>query len=198
MVAHQTTPYQRFQDVVEAAKRAPDSISFASSGVGGLAHVSTTLLQQQGGFRLVHVPYRGGGPAVQDVVAGHVKMMFADVGGSAHELIRDGRLRALAVTTSRRVDTMPDIPTMHEAGITDYEANAWIAIVAPARTPAAIVGKLNGAFNDILSADDTKAHFSRLGWQPLNTTPQQLGDHIKSEIVRWGKVMQAAGAEGVE
>ena len=93
---------------------------------------------------------------------------------------------------------MPDIPTMHEAGITDYKANAWIAIVAPAKTPPPIVARLNGAFDDILSSAEAKAYFSRLGWQPLNTTPEELGEHIKSEIVRWGKVMQAAGAEGVE
>ena len=150
------------------------------------------------GLDIKNVSYRGGGPAVADVVAGHVKMMFADVGGSAHELIRDGRLRALAVTTSFRVDSMPDVPTMHEAGITGYEANAWIAIVAPAKTPAPIVTRLNGAFNEILSSAEAKAYFSRLGWQPLYTKPEELAEHIKAEIVRWGKVMQAAGAEGVE
>jgi tripartite-type tricarboxylate transporter receptor subunit TctC len=104
----------------------------------------------------------------------------------------------LAVTTAKRVETMPEVPTMHEAGITDYEANAWIAIVAPARTPAAIVTKLNTAFNEIMVSADTRAHFTRLGWIPTTSTPQELHDYIKSEIVRWGKVMQAAGAVGIE
>ena len=197
LIVHPSMPVHSVADLVRYLKANP-GFNYASGGVGSQHHVNAELFRTMAGLDIKNVSYRGGGPAVQDVVAGHVKMMGADVGGSAHELIRDGRLRALAVTTSRRVDTMPDIPTMHEAGISGYEANAWIAIVAPARTPAAIVARLNGAFNDILAADETKAHFSRLGWQPLNTTPQQLGDHIKSEIVRWGKVMQAAGAEGVE
>jgi tripartite-type tricarboxylate transporter receptor subunit TctC len=107
-------------------------------------------------------------------------------------------VRALAVTTRRRVETMPDIPTMHEAGISNYEASAWIAIVAPAKTPAPIVTRLNGAFYDILLSAEARAYFGRLGWQPRHSTPQVLGDYIKSEIARWGKVMQAAGAEGVE
>jgi len=132
------------------------------------------------------------------VVAGHVKVMFADVGGSAHGLIREGKLRALAVTTARRIATIPDMPTMQEAGIADYEANAWIAAVAPAKTPDAIVGKLNRAFNEVMTAADTKAHFTRLGWEPVVSTPQELGDYIKSEVMRWGKVLQAAGAVGIE
>jgi tripartite-type tricarboxylate transporter receptor subunit TctC len=107
-------------------------------------------------------------------------------------------LRALAVTTAMRIATMPDMPTMQEAGIADYEANAWIAAVAPAGTPAPIVGKLNRTFNDIMTSADTKAHFTRLGWEPVVSTPQELGDYIKSEVVRWGKVLQAAGAAGIE
>jgi len=93
---------------------------------------------------------------------------------------------------------MPDIPTMQEAGVANYESNAWIAAVAPAQTPAPIVAKLNGAFNSIITSAETKSHFSTLGWQPVVSTPQQLSDYIKSEIVRWGKVMEAAGAVGVE
>ncbi|MPZ40742.1 MAG: tripartite tricarboxylate transporter substrate binding protein [Rhizobiales bacterium] len=197
LVVHPSLPVHSVADLVRYLK-ANRGFNYASGGVGSQHHVNGELFRAMAGLDIKNVSYRGGGPAVQDVVAGHVKMMFADVGGAAHGLIRDGKLRALAVTTARRVDTMPDIPTMHEAGITGYEANAWIAIVASAGTPASIVARLNTAFNDILLSGEAKAYFGRLGWQPLNTTPQELGEHIKTEIVRWGKVMQAAGAEGVE
>jgi tripartite-type tricarboxylate transporter receptor subunit TctC len=197
LIVHPSLPVKSVAELVRYLKANP-GFNYASGGVGSQHHVNAELFRTMAGVDIKNVSYRGGGPAVQDVVAGHVKMMFADVGGSAHELIRDGRLRALAVTTTRRVDTMPDVPTMHEAGITGYEANSWIAIVAPARTAPPIVTRLNAAFNDILSTDESKAHFSRLGWQPIISTPQELGDHIKSEIVRWGKVLQDAGAEGVE
>lgn len=197
LVVHPSLPVHSVADLVRYAKANP-GLNYASGGVGSQHHVNAELFRTLAGIDIRNVSYRGGGPAVQDVVAGHIKMMFADVGGAAHGLIREGRLRPLAVTTSKRVDIMPDIPTMHEAGIADYEANAWIAAVAPANTPAPIVGKLNRTFNDIMTSADTVAHFTRLGWQPVTSTPQELGDYIKSEVVRWGKVMQAAGAVGIE
>jgi tripartite-type tricarboxylate transporter receptor subunit TctC len=196
-VVHPSLPVHSVMDLVAYAKANP-GLNYASGGVGSQHHVNAELFRTLTGIDIRNVSYRGGGPAVQDVVAGHVKVMFADIGGAAHGLIREGKLRALAVTTAKRVDIMPDLLTMHEAGITDYEANAWIAIVAPANTPVAIVTKLNKAFNEIMTSAETKAHFARLGWQPTTSTPQELGDYIKSEIVRWGKVMQAAGAVGIE
>ena len=197
LVVHPSLPVQSVADLVRYLKANPGT-NYASGGVGSQHHVNAELFRTLAGLDIRNVSYRGGGPAVQDVVAGHVKMVFADVGGAAHGLIREGKLRALAVTTAKRVETMPDIPTMHEAGITDYEANAWIGIVAPANTPAAVVSRLNRAFNEIMSSADTRAHFNRLGWIPTTSTPHELGDYIKSEIVRWGKVMQAAGAVGIE
>jgi len=197
LVVHPSLPVQSVADLVRYLKANPGT-NYASGGVGSQHHVNAELFRTLAGLDIRNVSYRGGGPAVQDVVAGHVKMVFADVGGAAHGLIREGKLRALAVTTAKRVETMPDVPTMHEAGITDYEANAWIGIVAPANTPAAVVSRLNRAFNEIMSSADTRAHFNRLGWIPTTSTPHELGDYIKSEIVRWGKVMQAAGAVGIE
>jgi tripartite-type tricarboxylate transporter receptor subunit TctC len=197
LVVHPSLPVHSVAELVQYIKANP-GMNYASGGIGSQHHVNAELFRTLAGLDIRNVSYRGGGPAVQDVVAGHVKMMFADVGGSAHGLIREGNLRALAVTTAKRIDTMPDTPTMHEAGITGYEANAWIAIVAPARTPAAIVKKLNGAFNDIMMSEETKTHFTRLGWIPTTSTPEELGDYIRSEIVRWSRVMQAAGAVGIE
>jgi tripartite-type tricarboxylate transporter receptor subunit TctC len=197
LVVHPSLPVYSVVDLVRYAKANP-GLNYASGGVGSQHHVNGELFRTLAGIDIRNVSYRGGGPAVQDVVAGHVKVMFADVGGSAHGLIREGKLRPLAVTTAMRIATMPDMPTMQEAGIADYEANAWIAAVAPVGTPASIVSKLNRAFNDIMTSADTKAHFTRLGWEPVVSTPQELGDYIKSEVVRWGKVLQAAGAVGIE
>jgi len=197
LVVHPSVPVHSVLDLVAYAKANP-GMNYASGGVGSQHHVNAELFRTLTGIDIRNVSYRGGGPAVQDVVAGHVKMVFADVGGAAHGLIREGKLRALAVTTAKRVETMPDVPTMHQAGITGYEANAWIAITAPAHTPKSIVLKLNQAFRGIMTAAETKDHFLRLGWQPTISTPEELGDYIKSEIVRWGKVMQAAGAVGIE
>jgi tripartite-type tricarboxylate transporter receptor subunit TctC len=197
LVVHPSLPVHSVADLVRYAKANP-GMNYASGGVGSQHHVSAELFKSLAVLDIVNVNYRGGGPAVQDVVAGHVKMMFADAGGAALGLIRDGKLRALAVTTTRRVDTMPAVPTMQEAGIANYESNAWIAAVAPAGTPAPIIVKLNRAFHATTSSAETKAHFSALGWQPAESTPQQLGDHIKTEIMRWGKVIEAAGAAGTE
>ena len=197
LVVHPSLPVHSVAELVRYAKANP-GLNYASGGVGSQHHVNAELFSTLAGIDIRNVGYRGGGPAVQDVVAGHIKMMFADVGGAAHGLIREGRLRPLAVTTRKRVDIIPDVPTMHEAGITDYEANAWIAVVAPARTPDAIVGKLNRTFDEIMTSDETRTHFTRLGWQPVTSTPQELGDYIKSEVVRWGKVLQAAGAARIE
>jgi tripartite-type tricarboxylate transporter receptor subunit TctC len=197
LVVHPSLPVYSVADLVQYAKANP-GLNYASGGVGSQHHVNGELFRTLAGIDIRNVSYRGGGPAVQDVVAGHVKVMFADVGGSAHGLIREGKLRPLAVTTAMRIATMPDMPTMQEAGINDYEANAWIAAVAPAGTPMPIVTRLNRTFNDIMMSADTKAHFTRLGWEPAVSTPQELGDYIKSEVVRWGKVLQAAGAAGIE
>jgi tripartite-type tricarboxylate transporter receptor subunit TctC len=197
LVVHPSLSVHSVAELVRYAKANP-GLNYASAGVGSQHHVNGELFRTLAGIDIRNVSYRGGGPAVQDVVAGHVKVMFADVGSSAHGLIREGKLRALAVTTAMRIATMPDTPTMQEAGIKDYEANAWIAAVAPAGTPAPIVSKLNRTFNDVMTSADTKAHFTRLGWEPAVSTPQQLGDYIKSEVARWGKVLQAAGAVGIE
>src|SRR5262245_45689081 len=159
LTVHPLLPVHSVMDLVGYAKANP-GMNYASGGVGSQHHVNAELFRTMTGVDIRNVSYRGGGPAVQDVVAGHVKMIFADVGGAAHGLIREGKLRALAVTTSKRVETMPDIPTMHEAGITGYEANAWIAIVAPANTPTGCVTRLNRAFGEIMASEDTRGHFN--------------------------------------
>jgi tripartite-type tricarboxylate transporter receptor subunit TctC len=143
------------------------------------------------------VPYRGGGPALQDVIAGHVPIYFGDV-STVMPLARAGKVRALALTISQRLEAFPEVPTMHEAGITNYNASAWQAFVAPVGTPRAIVMRLNEALLEIVKSPETQKRFAELGLRPLSSTPDELGAFMQSELARWGKVVEAAGAKGIE
>jgi tripartite-type tricarboxylate transporter receptor subunit TctC len=190
-------PVKTVMELVALAKSKPGTLNYASSGIGTQHHVNAELLKALTGIQMTHIPYKGGAPAYQDVVAGHVPIMFGDV-SQVLPLARAGHVRPLAVTIRQRVDAMPEVPTMHEAGITDYNASAWIAIVAPARTPAAIVTKLNEALVELSKSPETQKRFVSLGLRPLTSTPEELGAFMKTELVRWGKVVEAAGAKGVE
>ena len=148
------------QELVALAKRKPGELTFASAGVGSVHHIFSELLMTMTGIDMKHVPYRGGGQAINDVVAGHVPVYFADVGPAA-ALIKAGNLRALGVTTATRTANLPDVPTLNEAGVAGYEANTWQMMVGPARMPDAVVAKLNGALADFMAhaADATASSF---------------------------------------
>jgi tripartite-type tricarboxylate transporter receptor subunit TctC len=190
-------PVNSVMDLVKLVKSNPGKFSYASAGVGTQHHVNAELLKTLTGIQMTHIPYKGGAPAYQDVVGGHVPIMFGDV-SQVLPLARAGQVKALAVTIQRRVESMADVPTMHEAGITNYSASAWIAVVGPAKMPAAIVNKLNQALVEIVKAPETQKRFVDLGLQPISSTPDELGAYMKTELVRWGKVVEAAGAKGVE
>jgi tripartite-type tricarboxylate transporter receptor subunit TctC len=190
-------PVKTVMELVALVKANPGKFSYASAGIGTQHHVNAELLKTLTGISLTHVPYRGGAPAYTDVIAGHIPIMFGDV-SQVVPLARAGKVRPLAVTIRQRVDSLPDVPTMHEAGITDYNASAWIAVVAPARTPAAIVTRLNASLVELVKASDTQKRFSDLGLRAVSSTPEQLGAYMKTELVRWGKVVEAAGAKGIQ
>ena len=193
LIAHPSLGVASVEQLVRLAQSKPGALSYASGGAGAPHHIYMELFKSMKGLDIKHVPYRGGGPALTDVVAGHVPIMFADA-AQALELIRNGRVKGLGVTTAKRVDTLPEVPTMHEAGATGYEANSWQCVVAPANLPDAIVAKLNRALVDFMAQPETRKHFLGLGMQPLSSTPAELGDYIRSEIKRWASVVQAAGA----
>lgn len=180
------------KDFIELARARPGTMSYASAGAGSIHHISMELLKSMTGIDLKHVAYRGGGPAQQDVVAGHVPVMFADVGPAA-ELIRAGKLKALGVTTATRVSIVPDVPTIEEAGVKGYEINTWQCIVGPARLPAPIVTRLNRLLVDFVATPETQAHLLRLGMTPGTSTPDEQAAHIKAELARWGKVIKGIG-----
>jgi tripartite-type tricarboxylate transporter receptor subunit TctC len=190
-------PVKSVMELVKLVKANPGKFSYASAGIGTQHHVNAELLKTLTGISMTHVPYRGGAPAYTDVVAGHVPIMFGDV-SQVVPLARSGQVRPLAVTIRQRVDSLPDVPTMHEAGITDYNASAWIAVVAPARTPAAIVTRLNQSLVELVKSSETQKRFADLGLRAVSSTAQELGEYMKTELVRWGKVVEAAGAKGIQ
>ncbi len=193
LVVTRALPVNSVGGLVRLAKSKPGELSYGSGGMGAPHHIYMELFKSMTGTDIRHVPYRGGGPALNDVVAGHVPMMFGDV-GPVTGLIREGRVKGLGVTVGKRVETIPDVPTLVEAGLTGYEANSWQSIVAPANVPRPIVTALNNALTGFLAEPATREHFLKLGMQPLSSTPEEFGAYIRAEIKKWAPVIKAAGA----
>ena len=193
MVVNPSVPARTVPEFIAYAKANPGKISMASQGIGGTGHVAGELFKMMAGVNLVHVPYRGAGPALIDLLGGQVQMTFASTASSI-EYIRAGRLRALAVTTATRSDALPDIPTVAEF-VPGYEGSGWWGIGAPKNTPADIVEKLNKETNGALVDPKMKARLLDLGGTPMPMTPADFGKFIGDETEKWGKVIRAANIE---
>jgi len=192
LLIHPSIPANSVKELVGLAKAGPGQLSFASAGNGTGGHLSGELFKLRAGIDLLHIPYKGVAPALVDVVSGQVSMTFASLlSGQPHA--RSGRLRALAVTGAQRSPAVPDLPTMQEAGVKDYESATWYGILAPAGTPTEIVNKLNGEIVAILKQQDIRTRLSHEGAEPVGNTPQQFGAFIRSEIAKWAAVIKAAG-----
>jgi tripartite-type tricarboxylate transporter receptor subunit TctC len=185
------TPYKSLQDVIAAAKAKPGDIAFASAGNGTSPHLAGELLKSLSQANLMHVPYKGSGPAVTDVVAGQVPLIFDTllVVGSH---VKAGKLRALAVASPKRMNSLPDVPTGAEGGVPGFEVGTWQAIFAPAGTPKEIVNRLNTEVATILKQPDIVARLADLGLEPGAGSPEQLGELQKAEISKWAKVVKDA------
>jgi tripartite-type tricarboxylate transporter receptor subunit TctC len=179
-------------ELVALAKRKPGELSYASAGLGSVHHIFCELMMSMTGVDMKHVPYRGGGQAINDVVAGHVPVYFADAGPAA-PLIRAGKLTALGVTTAVRAGNLPEVPTLDEAGLAGYDMNTWQMMVAPARTSESIIAKLNGALADFMATGEARKHFISLGMQPKISTPGEAHDYIRAEAARWTKIIEGIG-----
>ncbi len=190
LVAHKDTPYRSFRDVVTAAKAAPDSIGYATSGVGGLAHVSTTLLTSQAGITLTHVPYRGGGPAVQDAIAGNVPLFMSNV-VIISQHIRSGTLRPLGVTTRGETRHVPGVQSFAQQGFGDFEAPTWWAFLGRAGTPEPILRRMREALTRALTDSDVKARIEEQGCDVQASSPEVCGRFLGNEIEKWGRVIRA-------
>jgi tripartite-type tricarboxylate transporter receptor subunit TctC len=198
LTVNPSLPVRTVADLIRLAKERPGEISYGSSGAGGPPHLYMELLQTMTGIRMTHVPYKGTAQAIVDVVAGHIPLMFSDI-APAVALLRDGKLRALGISSAIRFQALPDIPPLAEAGVPGFDAVAWTMLVAPARTPKAIVDQLAAEVKTIIAAPDVQKLFLDTGNIPLSSpAPAQLQTYLKSEIVRWGKVVEQAGIAGSE
>ncbi|MFC7738100.1 Bug family tripartite tricarboxylate transporter substrate binding protein [Roseomonas sp. GCM10028921] len=191
LVAHQSTPYHSYRDVVEAARKAPDTINYATSGVGGLAHVATTLLQQKGDFRIAHVPYRGGGPAAQDAVAGHVPLFMSNVVVISQH-IRSGLLRPLGVTTRTASRHVPGAPSFAEQGVGDFEAPTWWMLLGRAGTPEPILARMSAAIRQVVQEPEVRQKIEEQGADVVASDPEGARRFLQSEIDKWATVIRSA------
>jgi tripartite-type tricarboxylate transporter receptor subunit TctC len=191
LVVNAASPFKTVQDIVVAAKAKPESLSFASAGNGTSQHLAGELFKELAGVKMTHVPYKGSGPAIQDVMAGQVPMMF-DTTVVAAQHIDSGKLRALAVTSTRRIKSMPNVPTMVEAGVQGYDLQSWQAIFAPANTPKPVVDRLYREISAIIKSPDMQERLEKLGMEPSGMSPEQFAAFQKGEIAKWAKVVKTA------
>lgn len=192
LVVHPSVPAKSVKDVIALAKAKP--LNCGSSGVGGAGHLALELFNLQAGTKIVHVPYKGGGPAIIDLLAGNINLIFA-TGASSINHVKAGKIRALGVTTAKRSALAPELPTIAEAGLPGFEANNWNGVVVPAKTPRAIINRLNKEFTAALSLPDIKQFLFNQGLDAAPGTPEAFGAYIKSERAKWAKVIKAAGIQ---
>jgi tripartite-type tricarboxylate transporter receptor subunit TctC len=168
-------------------------VTFGSSGNGSSIHLSGELFNTMAKVEMIHVPYKGSAPAVTDLIGGQIDIMFDNM-PSAIQHVRNGRLKALAVTTAKRSPELPDVPTIAEAGVPGYEATSWFGMFAPANTPAPVVARLNAALAKVLADPQVKKKLAEQGAEPYSEKPEQFADFIRKESAKWSQVVKAAGA----
>jgi tripartite-type tricarboxylate transporter receptor subunit TctC len=193
-LVHPSVPASSIKELIALAQQNPGKLNFASTGSGSSVHLAAELFALMAEIKLTHVPYRGSGPALNDLVGGHVTMMFATMPSSG--LARDGKVRALAVTGAKRSSVLPDVPTVAEAGLPGYEAVLHYGLVAPAGTPRPIIDKLNAALRTALSDDSLRQRLATEGAEPLPSTPEEYAADIDHEEIKWSKIVQLSGAKG--
>ncbi len=191
LAANMAVPVRSVADVVAQAKAAPDKFSFASVGNGSPGHLAGELMVLRTGAPMAHIPYRGGGPAVTDVIGGQVPLLWVSIPAAAAQ-VKAGKLRALAVSTTKRSPAFPDVPTMQEAGVADFEVDSWYAMLVPAKTPRAIIDRLNKALNTVLAEPAIRAQLLDQGADAVGGTPEALAKVIAAEVPKWVKLAKDA------
>ena len=194
LVVHPSLRAATVRELIALAKARPGEINFASSGHGTPAHLAGELFNSMAGVKMVHVPYKGAAPALTDLLGGQVQLMFSTM-PPALPHVKDGKLRALAVTSSKRSPATPELPTVDEIALPGFEANTWHGVVAPAGTPAAIVARLNREIVAILHLPEVVERLSAQGAEPVGSTPEEFAAYIRSETVKWAKVVRESGAK---
>jgi len=192
IVVPPSLPAKNVKEFIAMAKARPGDLSFASSGVGTIIHVAAEMFAQRADIKLLHVPYKGAAPAVVDTVAGHVTLLIAAYSSVAPQ-VRAGRLRALAVTSLKRMELEPDVPTVSESGLPGFESTQWWAVSGPAGLPTAIIDRLNAELNKIVRTDDMKKRLAADGAEPGGGTSAELAAFIRKDFEKWGAVIRAVG-----
>jgi tripartite-type tricarboxylate transporter receptor subunit TctC len=192
VVIHPSVPAKSIKEFADYARANPGKLSFASAGAGSGTHLAGELLKDRLKIDMLHVPYKGTGPAVTDLIGGQVQVMISTF-ASALPHVRSGRLRALGVTSAKRSTATPEVPTLIEAGVPDYDYSTWYALFAPAGTPRPVIDKLNQATRQVLAADDMKQKYDAQGVEAWSNTAAELSAYLREETEKWGKVVRAAG-----
>ncbi len=194
LVVNPELPVKSVGELIALAKSKPDGLSYASTGNGSSNHISMELFKSLAGVKLVHIPYKGSAPAVTDLLGGQVQVMF-DNAPNVMPQVKAGRLRALAQSGLTRSSIAPELPTVAEAGVQGYEVTVWFGLVAPAGTPREVIVKLNIEVLKILAMPDVRDRFLAQGVEPMGSTPEQFGEHIRAQMAKWGKVVRDAGVQ---
>ena len=192
LVVRADSPAKSVKDVLDMARKSPGKLTYASAGNGTSIHLAGEVFASSAGLNILHVPYKGSGPAITDLLGGQVDMMFDSI-TSAGPHIKAGKLRALGVTSAKRSAALPDVPTIAEAGVPGYEVSPWFAVFAPAGTPAPIVARLQTALVEAMRQPDTQAKLAGVGAEPIGSTSAQLAKHLDVELDRWGKLIAERG-----
>ncbi len=192
LVVNPSVPAKSVQELVAYAKANPGKVNFSSGGIGVLPHLIGEMFKARAGIDIVHVPYRGGGPSINDVVAGQVQMTFEGT-SVLLPLIKAGKLRALAVTSAKRIPELPELPTMIESGFPGFSSTSWTGLLAPAHTPPAVVAKLNAQINAGLKAPELTSALARLSTHPLGGPPEGLTELIKNDTAKWSPIVKSLG-----
>lgn len=191
VVAGKNSPYKTLDDLIQAAKKEPGTINYGSPGAGTSTHLAAELVQQKAGFKLVHVPYKGSGPAMTDLLGGQVPVIFTSIPSSAPQ-IKNGSVIPLAVTSPKRSPALPDVPTVAELGYPDVDVRVWYGLLAPAGTPEPIINTLNTELNKILALEDVQKALAAQGATAMPTTPEEFAATIKADVAKWKPVIEAA------
>ena len=192
LVAHPSIPVRTVKDLIALAAAKPGQLTFASSGIGNATHLTGELFKYLAKVNMVHVPYKGGGPAMSDLVGGQVSFSFASM-PSALPHVRSGRLRAIAVSAGKRSPAIPDLQTVAESGLPGFAAEDWQGILAPAKSPPEVIGKLNAELQRVLGLQEIKDKLIAAGFEARTSTPEWFADFMKTETEKWAKVVKAAG-----
>ncbi|MBU3620377.1 tripartite tricarboxylate transporter substrate binding protein [Polynucleobacter sp. CS-Odin-A6] len=191
LVANNDFQGKTLADVIAISKKDPNGLSYGTSGAGGTPHIAGELFKQKTGANLVHIPYKGGGQALLDLLGGNIPLVYTAVAG-ANQYVATGRIKAIAVSSAKRSPSMPDVPTFIEGGVKDFVIDDWVGLLAPAKTPKPIINKLNQALNEILNSPEGRAKLLSMGIFASPGTPEKFSEQIKADIIRFAPIVKAS------